>query len=118
MWISRQGMSRDGRQEAARVGVVSLPGDPAAVLLDGERRQVPVFAPGGYQRVLVVKAGPDGEQPCAAGVRGQRAWNLAPGEVVLYSGGGAASIRIRNDGVISMSGTVLVNGLPVMVEGG
>ena len=49
MWISRQGMSRDGRQEAARVGVVSLPGDPAAVLLDGERRQVPVFAPGGYQ---------------------------------------------------------------------
>ena len=87
MWISRQGMSRDGRQEAARVGVVSLPGDPAAVLLDGERRQVP-------------------------------AWNLAPGEVVLYSGGGAASIRIRNDGVISMSGTVLVNGLPVMVEGG
>ena len=34
------------------------------------------------------------------------------------SGGGAASIRIRNDGVISMSGTVLVNGLPVMVEGG
>ena len=125
MWISRQGMSRDGRQEAARVGVVSLPGDPAAVLLDGERRQVPVFAPGGYQwqpmrgeRVLVVKAGPDGEQPCAAGVRGQRAWTLAPGEVVLYSGGGAASIRIRNDGVISMSGTVLVNGLPVMVEGG
>ena len=116
MWISRQGMSRDGRQEAARVGVVSLPGDPAAVLLDGERRQVPVFAPGGYQwqpmrgeRVLVVKAGPDGEQPCAAGVRG---------EVVLYSGGGAASIRIRNDGVISMSGTVFVNGLPVMVEGG
>lgn len=70
------------------------------------------------ERVLVVKAGPDGEQPCAAGVRGQRAWNLAPGEVVLYSGGGAASIRIRNDGVISMSGTVLVNGLPVMVEGG
>ena len=73
MWISRQGMSRDGRQEAARVGVVSLPGDPAAVLLDGERRQVPVFAPGGYQwqpmrgeGVLVVKAGPDGEQPCAA----------------------------------------------------
>ena len=43
---------------------------------------------------------------------------MAPGEVVLYSGGGAASIRIRNDGVISMSGTVLVNGLPVMVEGG
>ncbi len=123
MWMSeRSGPGRE-RREAARVGSVTLPGDPAGVALDGERRDLPVFGPGGYvwrpgrgQEVLVIKAGADGEQPCVAGIRGRPDWPLSPGEVYLYSGG--ASIWLRNDGVISMSGMVLVNGLPVMVEEG
>lgn len=123
MWLSeRKGAGAPGR-EAARVGTVTLPGDPAGVFLEGERRDLPVFAPGGYQwrpgrgqEVLVIKAGPDGELPCVAGVRCEKDWNLAPGEVYLHSGG--ASIWLRSDGVISMSGTVLVNGFPVIVEKG
>lgn len=122
MWLSKRDGSGTSWREAAQVGNVTVPGDPAGVALDGERRNLPVFGPGGYvwrpyrnQEVLVVKAGADGELPCVAGVRGQPDWNLSPGEVYLYSPG--ASVWMRSDGVISMSGKVLVNGYPVMVQG-
>ena len=110
MWISRRKETR--QTERAQVGNVTV---------EGERRDLPVYGPGGYvwrpsqgQEVLVVKAGADGEQPCVAGARGSLEVNLAPGEVYIHSGGG--SIFISNGGVISMSGLVLVNGKPVLVK--
>ena len=46
MWLSQK---RPERWESpAQVGVVTLEGDPAAVYQSGERRDLPVFAPGGY----------------------------------------------------------------------
>lgn len=123
MWISEQNRRKDESEGTALVGQVTLPGDPAGVYLAGERRDLPVFGPGGYvwrpereDQVLVLKTGRAGEQPCVAGVRGKPDWELAPGEVYLHCG--AASIHLRSDGVIAMRGTVLVNGLPVMVEEG
>ena len=123
MWMTERGGKRRETKEAARVGSVTLPGDPAGAVLDGERRELPVFGPGGYvwrpvqgQQVLVITAGPDGEQPCVAGMRDGIEWALAPGEVLIYSGG--ASILLRNDGLISILGTVLINGKAVMVEEG
>lgn len=123
MWIAERGRGRGDPEGSALVGRVTLAGDPAGVYLDGERRGLPVYGPGGYlwrpargQEVLVLKTGRAGEQPCVAGARGQPGWNLNPGEVYLYSSG--ASIHLRSDGVISMQGLVLVNGLPVAVEEG
>ena len=48
MWISEQGRRRAEPDGTALVGRVTLPGDPAGVYLAGERRELPVFGPGGY----------------------------------------------------------------------
>lgn len=121
MWLSRQRGPGTRHKQAAQVGSVTLAGDPAAAVLDGERRDLPVFGPGGYvwrpqvgDQVLVVKSGADGEQPCIAGVRTGADWGLEPGEVGLFSSG--ASIILHNGGVISMSGAVFINGKAVLVE--
>ena len=62
MWIAEQGRRRPQADGTALVGRVTLPGDPAAVYLDGERRELPVYGPGGYiwrpakdQQVLVLR---------------------------------------------------------------
>ena len=64
MWISEQGRRRTEPDGTALVGRVTLPGDPAGVYLAGERRELPVFGPGGYvwrpeegEQVLVLKTG-------------------------------------------------------------
>ena len=74
MWIAEQGRRRPQTNGTSLVGRVTLPGDPAAVYLDGERRELPVYGPGGYiwrpakdQQVLVLKTGAAGEAPCVAG---------------------------------------------------
>ena len=113
MWISEQGRRRAEPDGTALVGRVTLPGDPAGVYLAGERRELPVFGPGGYvwrpeegEQVLVLKTGQAGEAPCVAG---------QAGEVLIYSG--SASIRIGGGG-IRLTGDVLVNGKPVLTGEG
>ena len=103
MWISEQGRRRTEPDGTALVGRVTLPGDPAGVYLAGERRELPVFGPGGYvwrpeegEQVLVLKTGQAGEAPCVAGQACGQDWNLAAGEVLIYSG--SASIRIGGGG--------------------
>ena len=66
MWTSERGRLPQSQEPAAEMGVVTVGGDPAAVELGGERRWLPVCAPGGYSwrpgagdRVLVLKAGAD-----------------------------------------------------------
>ena len=92
------------------------------VYLAGERRELPVFGPGGYvwrpeegEQVLVLKTGQAGEAPCVAGQACGQDWNLAAGEVLIYSG--SASIRIGGGG-IRLTGDVLVNGKPVLTGEG
>ena len=94
MWIAEQGRRRPQADGTALVGQVTLPGDPAAVYLDGERRELPVFGPGGYiwrpardQQVLVLKTGAAGEAPCVAGALCGDDREVSPGEVLIYSGG-------------------------------
>lgn len=118
MWLSQR--KREMQHETggvAQVGRVTLPGDPAGVYLAGERREVPVFGPGGYcwrpglgEEVLVLKTGAAGESPCVAGVRCRG--ELAPGEVRIAAEGGG-SITLGADGTIRLDGTVLVNGAPL-----
>ena len=120
MWLAPQPRRRR-KDGGSPVGPVHLGGDPAGVCLDGERRDLPVFAPGGYvwrpargDQVLVLKTGADGEAPCVAGARCAEEYGVAEGEVLLYSGG--TSIRLGMDGTVSVTGKLLVNGKEVMTR--
>jgi len=100
---------------------VTVPGDPAGVWLEGERRGVTVYAPGGYhwrpdngQELLVLKAGDRGEKPCALGTPqddGSLEETLAPGEVAIAAG--KARLILRQNGVIEVKGILAVNGTVV-----
>ncbi len=120
MWLAQQ-QRRKSKDGGSQVGTVTLGGDPAGVCLDGERREVPVFAPGGYvwrpmrgDQVLVLKTGTEGEAPCVAGARCIRTDVVAEGEVLIFSGG--CSIRLSTDGTVSVTGKLLVNGKEVMTR--
>lgn len=120
MWISERSQKRTVLDGMAQVGYVTLPGDPAGVYLDGERRELPLFGPGGYvwrparnTQVLVIKTGGDGEAPCVAGARCGQA-TLEEGEILIHTG--AAAIRLSPNGVIDVSGALRVNGKTVLTE--
>lgn len=112
MWISgrrERGLARDA---AVGLGTVTLEREPVGVYADGERREVPVFGPGGYrwsptvgQEVLVLKTGDQGELPCVAGVR--CAPGLRPGEVEISAG--AAAVVLSPDGTVTLRGQIKVN---------
>ena len=78
-------------------------------------REVCVCTPGGVcwqprsgDQVLVLKGGPGGEEAFVLGVQSKKEAQIADGELYLYSGG--ASICLRNDGAIELSGRLVING--------
>ncbi len=114
MWTSGKGRPLAVQEPEAELGTVTLGGDPAAVLVGGERRTLPVYSPGGYcwrpapgDRVLVLKTGSEREEPCVVG-KVQTGGALAPGEVRL-SGGGAAAVHVTG-AAVDLLGQVRVNG--------
>ena len=119
MWLSERDMRREQGEPAAELGVVTLGGDPAGVSLGGERRQLPVYGPGGVtwrpaagDRVLVLKTGAAGEQPCVIGRTQQGTDGLAPGAVRLAAPGGGGGVLTDRDGV-NLYGTVKVGGTEI-----
>ena len=94
----------------ALTGPATLPGG-SAVWLEGERRGVRIYAPGGYhwaprrgEELLVLKTG---EGPCALGMAADRQ-GLQPGEVLITSG--ACSVKLGLDGKLTLTGQVAVSG--------
>lgn len=120
MFLSRrEGAAKAG--SGALTGPVTLPGERAGAWLEGERRALTVYAPGGYHwvpalgdEVLVLKTGERGEKPCAVGVSagGQ---GLLPGEVLITAGG--AAIKLGLNGTVAVTGSLTVNGIPVALQG-
>ena len=113
MWTSERSRNLPAREAAAELGTVTLGGDPAGVSLGGERRWLTVYGPGGYSwrptagdRVLVLKAGAEGESPCILGTP-QRDQTLKPGEVRLTGGG--CSVRLGQDR-LDLWGNLYING--------
>lgn len=87
----------------------------ASIYLEGERREVPVYGPGGYfwrprngQQVLVLKAGSEREQDCIIGCQ-METEGMSPGEVRITSGAG--ELRLGTDGRVALTGKVLINGV-------
>ena len=120
MWISQRGdKAQRHTGGGAEMGRVTLAGNPVGVYLDGERRELPMFGPGGYawrpsldQQVLVIKAGTQEEAPCVVGGLCRTDLALGEGEVMIYSP--KASIHVGADGVVNVSGGLTVNGKPVL----
>lgn len=132
MWTSERNRNLPVREAPAEVGTVTLGGDPAGVSLGGERRWLSVYGPGGYSwrptsgdKVMVLKAGAEGESPCILGTI-QNAEDLKPGEVRLTGvdcglrlgqgqvemTGGGGSLRLNRDG-LDVSGGLSVDGQPL-----
>ena len=116
MWMARPRGRSLLEEPAAQTGQVTLAGTPAGVGLEGERRDLPLFGPGGYHwaprrgdQVLVVKTGSE-EVPALVGVRQEEV--LEPGEVWLSAAEGAG-IRLKPDGTIALTGKITVNGQEV-----
>lgn len=112
MWTSERRRELPVREPAAELGEVTLGGDPAGVSLGGERRGLEVYGPGGYcwrpaarDKVLVLKAGAEGESPCILGAR-QSGSGLAPGEVRISGGQSSVQLGRRLD----LNGPIYVNG--------
>lgn len=116
MWTSERNRNLPLREAAAEIGNVTLGGDPAGVSLGGERRWLTVYGPGGYcwrptagDKVLVLKAGAEGESPCVLGTVQEPEGDapLRPGEVRLKGGGSA--IHLGQDR-LELSGQLYLNG--------
>lgn len=113
MWTAERNRNLRMGEPAAELGTVTLGGDPAGVSLGGERRWIGVYGPGGYSwrptagdKVLVLKAGAEGESPCVLGTV-QEGEDLKPGEVRLSGGGSSLHLGQSR---LSLSGQVYVNG--------
>ena len=115
MWLAQRKQKIISEEPMAEDGVVTLAGDQLGVYLQGERRGLPIYGPGGYcwhpdvgDRVLVLKLGQEGEQYCVAGTTAEAAEQLEPGEVMLRCG--QASIWLKLDGSIEIIGNLKING--------
>ena len=116
MWLSEQRRRQTVEDRPAELGVVTLTGEAPAVWLTGERRALPVLGPGGYywrpaegDQVLVIKAGPDGEQPCVAGIPCGWPEELSPGDVGIFAG--EAAVVLKANGTVDLRGEVMLNGV-------
>ena len=113
MWLSKQ--NTDTNQEmTASIGNVTISGDDIGVYTDMEHRGVTTFSPGGYfwrprvgQNMLVIKCD---EGNCISGTEMKNIpASMAVGEVYIKSESGA-SIWLKNNGDIAISGNVNIEG--------
>ena len=123
MWLAKKS-ARAGveREEGARIGAVTIAGASPAAECGGERRALMVASPGGVawlprvgEEALLLRCG-DGE--AVAGVLSAASAGLQPGEVCVFSAGGA-TLLLKNDGTVlltgnvEVTGTLKINGAPV-----
>lgn len=121
MWLSKEMALRQAAEQeraSADMGVTTIGGGSASVMTRGEQRSLAVFAPGGLvwqpragDTVLVLKGGVGSQEQCvvAADTAAAAPEDLAPGELFLFSDGGA-SIRLRGDGTIAVRGPLALEG--------
>lgn len=113
MWTAERNRNLRSGEPTAELGTVTLGGDPAGVSLGGERRWIGVYGPGGYSwrptagdKVLVLKAGAEGEAPCLLGMSQEEA-ELEPGEVRVT--GGESSVFLGQNR-LELKGNLYLNG--------
>ena len=113
MWLSNRMVRNKSNQPA--VGEVTIGGKNTAVYTDGEKRNSVFFSPGGYywlpsrgQNMVVIKS-EDNEICCMDREITELPIDMQEGEVYIVSDGNA-SIYLKNDGTVQISGDVSVKG--------
>ena len=121
MWLSKklavnQRLEQEGA--AADMGVTTIAGREASVMTRGEQRDLEVFSPGGIlwqpqvgDTVLVIRGGAGCQENCVAAAEPAvpPPEGMTPGELYLYSRGGA-SVYLKGDGSIAVTGPVTIDG--------
>lgn len=114
MWLSRQNINKE-REKVANIGETTVGGSETAVYTDGETRRVNICAPGGYiwrptlgNSLLIIKDG-DGAAYAAGEKTAEPPKKFKDGEVFIKSAGGA-SIWLKNDGTVEISGRINIDG--------
>ena len=109
MWLSRQ-QKQEKEERTAAGGTVTISGEKVSVDLDSERRDIPVYGPGGYRwrpaagdQVLVIRTE---EGLCVVGT--PSAPGLDEGDAGLSIPGGAEVI-VKRDGRVLLHGGVEVD---------
>ena len=114
MWLSKRNVNKE-RQNVADMGETTSGGNDTSVYTEGELRHVGICAPGGYiwrpsvgRELLVIKDG--GGTAYAVGAAAQEPpGGFRDGEVFISSAGGA-SVWLKNDGSILLSGKINIDG--------
>ena len=122
MWISQQ-LSRSGERAAAGIstGKVTIAGDATAVMLQGERRELPIASPAGIAWApaagddVIVLCSEEGER-CVIGLAGGQRGKAAPGEIIMECG--SVSMRLGKQGInitgkLNVQGQLILNGVDV-----
>ncbi len=112
MWMAQRGRGTEGEATPlAQLGHVTVAELPLGVYVDGERRNLPLYVPGGFgwrpkvgDRVLVLKTEGGG---CVLGCP-QTEEGLDAGEIKLSGVG--CEVYLTAEGEISLSGDIVVNG--------
>lgn len=116
MWLSKRlRQSAAGEETAADLGVTTIGGARAGVYTRGEIRDLPLCAPGGLvwrpksgDKVVVLKGGPGGEEAFVLGTQDEENDALEDGEIGLRLG--SASVLVRRDGSVCITGSLIING--------
>jgi len=118
MWLSERAAAKSRSASVAEVGTAT---GGMSVCTDAEKRNLPVYSPGGYawspkfgDDVLVMKCA-DGLSRVVSAVCEPHE-GMENGEILIYSCG--ASICLKNDGRILFNGDVYINGEPFTGTGG
>ena len=115
MWISKKMSEASHRGEPyAGLGQITIGGEETGVMTESEQRNIPVISPGGFvwrpktgQDVLIIQTDDGGKFITGALYQGDGE-ALQDGEAAIYSEG--ASIIMRNNGLISISGNLNLEG--------
>lgn len=113
MWLANRKVQ--GKNTQPTVGEVTIGGRKTAVYTNDEKRNAVFFSPGGYfwlpscgQNMVVIKS-EDDEVCCLDREVTELPVDMQEGEVYIVSGGNA-SLYLKNDGTVQISGDVSVNG--------
>ena len=114
MWLSERAARNEDRETGGAVGVVTIEGAHSAVELESETRGVPVVLPGGLawlpvkdQEVLTLRC-EHGDLVILGVLERELPAGMEPGEVCLFTQN--ASVRIKTNGEITLTGNVRVEG--------
>ena len=121
MWISEKSSERESESiGGGAVGIVTIGGAKPSVLAEGELRNADLIYSGAVRlpktgdEVLLIRS-PDGENVIVGKINGTPPEGIENGEVYITTGNGSI-IRLKNNGEIELSGTVIIRGT-TMIDG-